>query len=293
MTKRTATAQAKTLAGSGVLPSGGNLEVGLRGTTKTVDASISQLDRHRPHMVRKTREDSKIFKPLDPNEIPKNPARGKSLHSDPFAEDRPHFEFRRAKVKVQTPRGPARPERRIVKPVAPVERKVKDSTFISCTGTTHLSPKRVPKEKHATTHQKDQPAKSYVGNKRFALNPDKQAAVSSPSRSQPTPAMSDSAVLSMSGQPSARSISNVFPDQTWAIKQKEESVAPQRTGLRIDRRHVGQITMEGVFCPMRNGRAPKPSSLAPWLKDSAAPAPGRKAITGHTGVSQAPFAIEG
>jgi hypothetical protein len=61
--------------------------------------------------------------------------------------------------------------------------------------------------------------------------------------------------------------------------------------LKASPKHTHQITMEGVFCPMRNGRAPKPSSLAPWLQESHAPVTGRRAITARSTVT--PFAIEG
>jgi len=272
---------------SNALPSGGpmqSVDPAFK-TNKVVDKSTSQLDRHRRHIPRKVQDSSKIFVPLNPNDVRRDPQRGKSLHTDPFAEERPHVEFRRHKVKVMTPRGPERATRRISKPVPEFEHKTKASDFVMCTGVTLTSPKRVPKDKHKTTLNDDQPAKSFFGSRRFALNPDKVAAVSgSQSQSQ----MLTSGTFSTS----TRSISNVFPDPATGAIGSLTTSPDRRPSLKISPKHVHQVTMEGVFCPMRNGRAPKPSSLAPWLQDSHAPVTGRRAITARA-QAPAPFAIEG
>jgi len=273
---------------SNALPSGGPLQAADPAfkVNKVVDKSTSQLDRNRRHIPRKTVESSKIFVPLNTNEVRRDPQRGKALHSDPFAEDRPHIQARRHKVKVMTPRGPERVPRRISKAVEQVEHKSKPSDFIACNGVLHLSPKRVPKDKHRTTMNDEQPPKSFFGSRRFAMNPDKSAAVTSQSQSQSQ--MLSSGAFSTS----TRSISNVFPDPVTGSIASLTTSPDRRPSLRASPKHLQHITMEGVFCPMRNGRAPKPSSLAPWLQESHAPVTGRKAVTARP-TQATPFAIEG
>jgi hypothetical protein len=264
-----------------VIPSGGPTDDGMRAGNKVVDKSTSQLDRHRRHIPRKTQEASKIFVPLDPNDVPRDPNRGKALHSDPFAMERPHIEFRRQKAKVATPRGAARPERRHVKPVTQPPRLEKASDFIGCTGMKYTSPKRVPKAKHNTTINNEQPPKSFSASARFALSPGKG----------PNNANYPSPAASRDFSASSMSISNVFPDQkTGKISTIQASPNP-RPGLRIDQRRTHTITMEGVFSPMRNGRAPKPSSLAPWMQETHRQPTGRR-LTVQSLSGPTPYAIE-
>lgn len=265
---------------STALPSGGKLETTPTGANKCVDKSTSYLDRNCKHLTRKPREASKIFIPLDPNEIPKG-NRGKTLHTDPFAEDREHYVEKRHRVKVQTPRGPQRAERRIQKPVEQPDRTVKATDFIASNGVRHTSPKRVPPAKHAMTMQKEQPPKSFNGSRRFAASP----------HASPSVSLAASAELGFSNQMgSPRRISNVFASSDVFTNIEPPAALMQRsTGVRINQAAANQLTMEGVFCPMRSGRAPKPSSLAPWMQESQAPSAGRRQIGSH--VTQAPFAI--
>jgi hypothetical protein len=190
--------------------------------------------------------------------------------------DRPQVEFKRAKAKVQTPRGQPRPFRRIVKPVQPFVRPENKKEFIASNGMKHVSPKRVSKEKHMTTIHDDQPHKSYVGSQRFALNPDKVDAV----RGTQGASMSTSEF----------SISNVFPDRA-AAPAPAQLTSPPRVGVKPNPQRFS-LTMEGVFSPMRGGQPPKPSSLAPWMKDQRAAVSCKKGIA-HTSLEHStPYAIE-
>jgi len=272
---------------STALPSGGPID-GTRTAGKTVDKPTSSFDRRRHHINRRDKEPSKIFLPLDPNEVPKNPNRGKGLHSDPFSMDRPLYQPRRSKVKVMTPRGPVRSDRRHVK-AAPGPLPQKKPGFICANGMQYTSPKRVPKEKHSTTYELAQPPKSFMGNRRFINSPDKVQSVTSPSRSLAT---SDACALN---SPS-RVVSNVFPPsalsqsvQPLALSQSGE---PHRYGIRINPASHRQGTLEGVWGPLPGGRAPKPSSLAPWMQETVVSHTGRSRALTARAPQAAPYAIE-
>ena len=286
MTRRVSQVHAN--AQTSALPSGGPTSNGGRpqAADKSVDKPTSSFDRRRHHIVRKEQEPSKIFVPLDPKDVPRNPNRGNRLHTDPFAMDRPQVEARRSRVKVATPRGPPQTDRRCSKP-APPPQPDKKPGFISANGLRHLSPKRVPKEKHMTTMERDQPPKNFTGSRRFAASPEKNGTVS-PIRSnriegfQPPAALSPARTSTVGALEAAPT--NVVP----ALDLPKE----RKTGLRMIAAHVGRPTMEGVWGPLPGGKAPKPSSLAPWMQESQPSHTGKRhgAIAARTGAS--PYAIE-
>jgi len=277
---------------SNALPSGGRCDDAMRGVSKTVDKPASNFDRKRHHIQRKEQTASKIFVPLDPNEVPKNPNRGQRLHSDPFNPDRPNREFRRSKVHVTTPRGPQKTERRVMKGVPEPDRSGVKEGFITANGVRHLSPKRVPKERHATTLGDAQPPKCYEGSRRFLSSPTRQrtvapAAAAAASQNASPGARTEASVASVTSGASFQ-ISNVFSP----VASIEASPQSTRSGKRVNAAMQRQVTMQGVFNPMPGGRAPKPSQLAPWMQESPAAHSGRSIAARPAAVTQAPFAIQ-
>lgn len=285
MVRVSASARAKNLD-SHALPSGGKCDVELRGVSKTVDKPTSALERRRHVISRKPQEESKIFKPLDPNEAPRNPNRGKSLHTDPFAADREEYKPKRCSKVVEVPKTEPKPERRHAKP-APGPSSPKKPGFISANGLTHTSPKRVPKEKFAMTLHKEQPAKTYNTSRRFAASPDKASCGEfSPSATS----NGTSAAFGGDEVSPSRVRSQVFPGGVMPPAALTSPTRQQSLRIKADQRN--QPTLSGVWGPMPGGKAPKPSSQAPWLQEQAA---GRAHCKGHqhrpVTSSQAPFAI--
>ena len=268
---------------SNALPSGGRCDDAMRGVSKTVDKPASAFDRKRHHIPRKEVGASKIFVPLDPNEVAKNPNRGQRLHTDPFNPERANREFKRSKVHVTTPRGPQRAERPHMKSVPVPDRAGVKQGFITANGVRHLSPKRVPKERHATTLDNVQPPKSYEGSRRFQSSPTRQRSLAASTNAASPGVRSDVSAASPA-------ISNVFS----SAPSIEASPASGRSGggKRINAAMQRQVTMQGVFNPMPGGRAPKPSSLAPWMQDAPTSHSGRSIAARPTPALQAPFAIQ-
>lgn len=276
---------------SNALPSGGRCDDGMRGVSKTVDKPESAFDRRRHTIPRKAQVPSKIFVPLDPNDAAKNPNRGQKLHSDPFNPERPNREFRRSKVHVTTPRGPQKAERRIIKGVPEPDRTGVKDGFITANGVRHLSPKRVGKESHETTLDRAQPPKCYEGSRRFQSSPTRQRTAGSTTASNAASpgARTERSVASVTSAAPSLALSNVFHS---AGSIEASPANPRSTGKRVNGGMQRQVTMQGVFSPMPGGRAPKPSTLAPWMQDTPSHHSGRSIAARPTAAVQAPFAIQ-
>lgn len=225
------------LTDSGALPAGGKTD--RFAGDKVVEAPTTRVARMCVRLTRKPEAaDSKIFKPLDPNDI-KAPTRGKQLHTDPFAADRERVVQRRPFTKITTPRGKDVdvPKRQLKSAPVPSSSSGKQG-LISASGAHNTSPKRIMSSRGATTMHNvaATPQRNPANNRRYAASPISQ--------SQST------ADLASSGSQTSRVVSQVFSSASMSPGADE----PRSRGKRMSLAQTSHMSMEGVFRPLRPGR---------------------------------------